>query len=178
MGLPVHRFVAAANVNDVLPEYLHTGRLRVRPAIRTLSNAMDVGNPGNFARLEALFGSNCTAMREVVHGSAWSDAATLQTIRDVYDTFGYVLDPHAAVAFRAWREFEESDPGDHRGIVLATAHPAKFLEAYEARIRAAIEIPVRLSERMGMRKLSIRMSSGFEEFKAFLSETGKAGQRP
>jgi len=172
MGLPVHRFIAASNINDVLPEYLRTGRLRTRASIRTLSNAMDVGNPSNFARLEALFNEDAAAMRDVVHGSASTDAATMETIREVYGSFGYVLDPHSAVAYRAWQEYRSADPGAHPGIVLATAHPAKFLEAYDGSVRAAITMPERLAGRLGKRKLAIPMAARYDAFKEFLSTTG------
>lgn len=177
MGLPVHRFLAASNINDVLPEYLRTGRLRARPSIRTLSNAMDVGNPSNFARLEAFFGGNAGDMREVVHGSAWADAATMETIREVYDSFGYVLDPHSAVAFRAWQEYRGGHPGARTGIVLATAHPAKFLEAYDGNVRAAITMPERLAGRLEKRNLAVPMAARYDDFKDFLCTSGKGGQR-
>ena len=177
MGLPVHRFIAASNINDVLPEYLRTGRLRTRPSIRTLSNAMDVGSPGNFARLEALFGGDAKGMRDVVHGSASADAATMETIRKVYDSFGYVLDPHSAVAYRAWQEYRSANPGAHPGVVLSTAHPAKFLEAYDGNVRAAITMPERLAGRLGKRKLAIPMAARYDDFKEFLRTTGKGGQR-
>lgn len=171
MGLPSRGFVAASNVNDVLPEYLRTGRLRVRPSIRTLSNAMDVGDPSNLPRLEACFDGDAAALRKVVHGTAWTDAATTETIHEVFNAHGYVLDPHSAVAYRAWQEYQRANGSEIRGVVLATAHPAKFLEAYEGSLRAAVKVPARLGARVGMKKLSVRMAPVFEHFKAFLSET-------
>jgi len=177
MGMPAQMFIAASNVNDVLPEYLRTGLLRTRPSIRTMSNAMDVGSPSNFARLEALFDGDRRAMCGVVHGSAWSDAETAETIRDVYKRLGYVLDPHSAVAYRAWQEYRRKSDDVHPGIVLATAHPAKFPEAYDAEIREAITVPHRLAEHLGKKKLSVPMSATYHEFRQFLWDTRKAGQR-
>jgi threonine synthase len=177
MGLPVHCFIAATNVNDVLPEYLRTGRLRERPSVRTLSNAMDVGSPSNFPRLAALFGGDAQRMGSVVHGSAWTDRATLETIREVYDRLGYVLDPHSAVAYRAWQEFRRTNGGDAPGIVLATAHPAKFLEAYDPRLRSAIRMPERLLKRISMRRLAIPMAARYDDFKGFLCATAKRGEQ-
>ena len=175
MGLPVRRFIAASNANDVLPEYLRTGILRTRPSVRTLSNAMDVGDPSNVDRLQALFGRDVGAMRAAVHGSAWTDGETMEAIRDVHARLGYVLDPHTAVAYRAWKTYMGVAENGGPGIVLATAHPAKFLEAYDDDIRAAISVPERLAVRMGRKKLSISMTSGFDEFKSFLCDTRKAG---
>ena len=111
-------------------------------------------------------------MRDVVRGSASTDAATMETIREVYDSFGYVLDPHSAVAYRAWREYRSGNPGAHPGIVLATAHPAKFLDAYDGSVRAAITMPERLAGRLGKRKLAIPMAARYDAFKEFLSTTG------
>ena len=171
MGLPVHMFLAASNANDVLPEYLRTGRVRPRPSVQTISNAMDVGDPSNFARLEAHFGGDVEAMRRVVRGSRWSDEATVQTIRAVYERHGYVLDPHTAVAYSAWHEYRKAAGDGHPGVVLATAHPAKFLEAYDRDLRAAISVPERLAERLGKTKASIPMTASFARLKTFLLDT-------
>jgi threonine synthase len=132
LGLPVARFVAACNANDVLPEYLRTSVLRARPSIATLSNAMDVGDPSNFDRLLALHGGNCDALRANVEGAVVTDEETRATLREVHKRTGYLLDPHTAVAYEAARRsaaFHASDganddPVSH--VVLGTAHPAKF----------------------------------------------------
>jgi threonine synthase len=180
MGLPASLFLAAANANDVLPEYLRTGQMRARPSVRTISNAMDVGDPSNFERLASLFDGDLRSMRRLIRGSSWTDDATRETIRLVHDRCGYVLDPHAAVAYRAWQEYVRGTagmPGRRPGIVLATAHPAKFLESYDDRVRASVTIPDRLSARMGQPKRSLPMPARYEDFKDYLCDTRTGGVR-
>lgn len=134
LGLPVAGFVAASNRNDVLPEYLRTGRYRARPSVSTVSNAMDVGDPSNFARLLQLHGDSYEALRAGVRGCVVTEDATRATIKDVYQKTGYLLDPHSAVGFAAARAAVLEEPGasgpdawSHLPfVVLATAHPAKF----------------------------------------------------
>jgi len=132
LGLPVARFVAASNLNDVLPEFLRTGVYRARPSIATLSNAMDVGDPSNFVRLLALHGGSVEALRANIEGVVVSEEDTRATIGDVYRRTGCLLDPHAAVGFAAARRAggaTAAGPGQPAQIVLATAHPAKFGDA-------------------------------------------------
>jgi threonine synthase len=144
-GLPVRRFVAATNVNDVVPRFLADGRYQPRPTIPTISNAMDVGAPSNFARLSDLFGADPEAMRAEIAGFAFGDAATRATIRRVRESTGYVLDPHGAVGWLAAEAWLENHPGDAT-VVLATAHPAKFPEVIAEELGArALEIPERLA---------------------------------
>jgi len=141
MGLPAGRFLAACNVNDVLPEYLRTGVYRARPSIATASNAMDVGDPSNFVRLAALHGGSLEAMRTNLSGYRVDEAATRGTIRDVYARTGYVLDPHGAVGYAAALRYRD-ETGDDRPIVtLATAHPAKFGEVIRQELGFEPELP-------------------------------------
>jgi threonine synthase len=128
LGLPVARFIAACNVNDVLPEYLRTGTYRARPSIATCSNAMDVGDPSNFPRLAQLVGGDVDALRARVTGISIDDRVTRDTIRDTWGRSGYLLDPHGAVGVAAAKRYVESGGGDAPVIALATAHPAKFGE--------------------------------------------------
>jgi len=128
MGLPVRRFVAATNANDVLPEYLESGAFRARPSIPTLSNAMDVGDPGNFARLAAFYGASPSRMAGEITGVRVSDAGTRAAIRDAHRRHGAILDPHAAVAYAAAVRYREASGAPAPVIVLATAHPAKFAD--------------------------------------------------
>ncbi len=128
MGVPVARFLAACNVNDILPEFLRTGEYRARRSVATASNAMDVGDPSNFVRLAALHAGSLEAMRENLAGYRVEEADTRVTIRDVYARTGYLLDPHGAVGYAAAVRYR-NETGDARPIVvLATAHPAKFGE--------------------------------------------------
>ena len=135
MGLPVAAFVAATNANTTVPEYLETGDYRPRQSVPTLSNAMDVGAPNNWERIEHLFGGDLEALRRVLRWGWWSDAATEESIRALC-SLGYLADPHAAVAYGVLAE--RLAPGE-TGIFLATAHPAKFLPVYE---RLGIDVPI------------------------------------
>ena len=131
MGLPVSRFIAATNANDVLPEYLATGRFTPRRSVPTLSNAMDVGDPSNFARLDRLHAGSADAMRAAILGVSVSEPETRAAIREAYARYGRVLDPHGAVAYAAARRYLEAGAPEQGGTVmaLATAHPAKFADA-------------------------------------------------
>lgn len=124
-GMPAKSFIAACNANDAVTRYLQTGVLKPQPAVQTLSNAMDVGNPSNFVRILELFGREFNCVKENLTAVSISDETTSNTMRDVFDECGYLLDPHGAVAFAALSEFLQDRPGD-RGIILETAHPIKF----------------------------------------------------
>jgi threonine synthase len=141
MGLPVHRFVAATNINDVLPEYLTTGAYRPRPSVTTISNAMDVGDPSNFVRATTLTGSTLDGMRARVDGEMVTDADTRAEMRDTYVGCRYVLDPHGAVGCRAARRWMAANRADMPVIVLATAHPAKFAEVITRELGIEPELP-------------------------------------
>ena len=127
-GLPVEGFVAATNANDVVPEYLDTGKFHPRTSVRTLSNAMDVGDPSNFERLLAVFNRDPEAMRAVIHGERVTDEETRATMRRVYERHGLLLDPHTAVGVLAAERFRAASGFDGELLVLATAHPGKFSE--------------------------------------------------
>lgn len=168
LGLKVARFVAATNRNDVVPEYLREGEYRPRPSVATISNAMDVGAPSNFARMENLFGSEWEAMKNRVAGFAYDDEVTRETIRRIKLETGYTLEPHGAVgwlAAEAWRkEHPEADT-----IVLETAHPAKFLDVMEEELGAgSVAIPERLGCLAKLEKVAIEMSPDEEEFAEWL----------
>jgi threonine synthase len=141
VGLPVERFIAATNANNVVTEYLETGIYRARPSIATLSNAMDVGDPSNFPRLLALFGGSFARMRERLSSTSVDEATTCTTIRDVYRRTGYLLDPHSAVGWAA-SERLASETGCRCPVVtLATAHPAKFGEVIERELGFVPALP-------------------------------------
>ena len=134
-GLPVASFVAATNANTTVPEYLETGTYRPRPSVPTLSNAMDVGAPNNWERIEHLFGGDLEALRRVLRWGSRSDAETVESLRALCSA-GYLADPHAAVAYGVLAD--RLAPGE-TGVFLATAHPAKFLPVYE---RLGIDVPI------------------------------------
>lgn len=156
IGVPAAGFVTATNVNDVVPEYLETGVLRLRPSRPTISNAMDVGTPSNFERIRALYGDDLGRLRSDVEGSAHTDAETRRCIADVVDRTGYVLDPHSAVGYLGLRAGRRRWP-QGAPIVLATAHPAKFIEVVGPEIGGAVTVPARLAERLDAEAVEERL---------------------
>lgn len=170
MGLPVEKFVAATNVNDVVPEYLMTGSLNPRPSKHTLSNAMDVGNPSNFARMMDLYENNLEAIRKDVAGYAFTDAQTLDAMRSVAGKYGYILDPHGAIGYLGLKRYMEENSSDINGIFLETAHPAKFKEAVEDAIDQTIGLPSTLEKFMKGKKSAIPVSVRYDDFKAALEK--------
>ncbi len=143
LGLPIRRFVAAANVNDAFPEYLRTGRFTTRPSIRTISNAMDVASPSNLERIVALYRGRFGRLRADVSGRSFTDDATRACIASTVARHGYLLDPHSAVGMLGLEAELQARPKAH-GIVLATAHPAKFDAVLEPIIGRPVELPARL----------------------------------
>lgn len=172
MGLPVKRFIAATNRNDVVPEYLEEGRYRARPSESTISNAMDVGAPSNFARMAALFNNELAAFRAIISGYSFTDEETKACIRDVYDRQGYVLDPHGAVAFAGLHSYMEENR-ELNGVFLETAHPAKFRDTVEEILQMEIPVPGPLAICLDKPKKSIRIKSGLEELKGALLASGE-----
>ncbi|MEN9611374.1 MAG: hypothetical protein RLZZ628_2188 [Bacteroidota bacterium] len=174
MGLPVHRFVAATNRNDIFPKYLDSGEYQPRPSVRTLSNAMDVGNPSNFARMEALHGI-WQKMKVAIAGFSFDDAATEAAVREVYEQYKYMIDPHGAVGYLAWRAYQRrSKQGSSRktlkGIILETAHPSKFLPDMERILAKPVEVPEKLAILANRQKVATQMGTTYEPFKDFLLE--------
>lgn len=165
MGLPVKRFIAANNRNNVFYEYLETGVYAPRPSVQTIANAMDVGAPSNFARIRDLFGHDHTAIRTLISGNFYTDAEIAETIREVDKNNGYLCDPHGACGYRA---LAGSLSEGETGLFLETAHPAKFRETVEAILDRKIEIPSKLQAFMKGTKQSLELSADFGEFKAYL----------
>ncbi len=168
MGLPVDRFVAASNLNDVLPRFIETGVFTPMHSVATLSNAMDVGNPSNFGRIIHLFEGNLRNLRCILTSASYSDAVTLKTIAECFVRNDYVLDPHGAVAAAALQHYRANDNRKLNGIILETAHPAKFMDMYEDPMKAAIEVPDRLRAMMQGTKQSVKISARFDDLKTFL----------
>jgi len=162
MGLPVQQFIAATNINDVVPEYLASGKFEPRQSKRTISNAMDVGNPSNFARILELHDHKIDRVREDIVGSVHTDDETLDAIREVSNQYGYVLDPHGAVAYLGWKRQRQ------RGIVLETAHPAKFQDVVRKAIGQSVEIPQRLQQCLNKKKQSVLIPNEYEALKQIL----------
>jgi threonine synthase len=166
-GLPVQHFIAACNVNDAVPDYLRTGIFLAKPTIPTISNAMDVGNPSNFIRILELLNQDHTALTNLITGYTISDAVTAQTIQEVFQQHGYVLDPHGAIAYAALKHYQMHH--DHaKGYILETADPVKFPEAVKAAIGAAPKIPLAAMELFTKQKRSIPLLNEYASFKDYL----------
>ena len=170
IGLPIAQFVAATNVNDAVPEYLESGIYEPRPSIATVANAMDVGAPSNFERVQSLYNSDLTALRQDIVGFAYEDARVIAEIGHVYREHGYVLDPHSAIAWLALQDRLVDQP-DARGVFLATAHPAKFREVVEPAIGRSIELPRALAEAISRPRHSISMPADYNALEDFLRAT-------
>ena len=166
-GLPVRHFIAACNANDVVPSYLQTGRYSSKPAVATLSNAMDVGDPSNFVRILEIFHHEFTSLKKVMTSYSISDEETRQTIRDVYSRYHYLPDPHGAVGFLALERYLARHSGE-KGIFLETAHPVKFYDAVEPVIREKVPMPDAVKSLLGREKQSLRINPDFTELKDFL----------
>jgi len=165
MGLPVKRFIAANNRNDIFLQYLQTGEYKPRPSVSTIANAMDVGDPSNFARVLDLFGGSHDAIVSEISGVSYNDVQIAETLKACYSETGYLLDPHGACGYRA---LKEGLLENETGVFLETAHPAKFLETVENIIGEKVEIPLKLQEFMKGEKKSLSLSKDFDTFKAYL----------
>ena len=165
MGLPIKRFIAANNANDIFYKYLKSGKYEPKPSIQTIANAMDVGDPSNFARILDLYGNSHERITSLINGATYSDERISETMQECYKSSGYILDPHGACGYQALKELLK--PGE-TGVFCETAHPAKFKEKVDEILNTNIEIPERLAAFMRGTKLSIPMSKDFETFKKFL----------
>ena len=165
MGLPVKRFIAANNRNDIFYQYLKTGEYNPRPSVATIANAMDVGDPSNFARIIDLYKGSHEAICADISGEAYTDEQIRETVKRAYEETGYLLDPHGACGYRALEEGLK--PGE-TGIFLETAHPAKFLQTVESIIGREVAIPEKLQAFMRGTKQSMLMSRDFASFKDYL----------
>ena len=168
IGLPVAKYVASTNVNDVVPQYLRTGEFHPRAAQATFSNAMDVGNPNNFPRLLDLCRNRLEYVQKEIWGHGATDEETLAAMRMLHDKFGYISDPHTAVGVLGWEAYKRQHPEPAQGLVLATAHAAKFADVVMKAIGTAPPLPDRLAAYLKRDKLSLPISSSYDEFKQFL----------
>lgn len=165
MGLPIKRFIAANNSNDVFYQYLQTGQYNPKPSVQTLANAMDVGDPSNFARILDLYDYSHERIIQLISGCTYNDRQISETMRQCYADNGYILDPHGACGYRALKEGLHDD---EIGVFCETAHPAKFKETVELIIGTEVAIPERLAAFMRGQKQSIPLSKEFDDFKQFL----------
>jgi len=170
LGLPVAGFVAATNANDVVPSYLASGNYSPRPSVATLSNAMDVGAPSNFARMSALFRGSWEEMRGRISGASYSDTQTREAIREAYQHTGEALCPHTAIGWLAARDFRTAHP-DATTITLATAHPSKFIDTLDDVLGPdTVAIPERLACLANREKQATPMPADWTTFHEWLED--------
>jgi threonine synthase len=169
MGLPIQHFVAATNANDIVPNYLETKEFSPRPSISTISNAMDVGNPSNFARMLDFFDRRHDEMRREISGHSFSDQETQTAMRDVFTRSDYTLDPHGAVGYLGLKKYQQQNP-DAVGVFLETAHPVKFKDIVESAIQEELEIPEPLQHFLSGVKKTIACPADFKSFKRKLHD--------
>ena len=165
MGLPVKRFIAANNANDIFYNYLKTGKYEPKPSKQTLANAMDVGDPSNFARIYDLYGKSHERISALISGATYSDEQIKATMKQCYKETNYILDPHGACGYQALVDgLQEGEIG----VFCETAHPAKFKEKVDEILGIDVQIPDRLAAFMKGKKQSVAMSKDFADFKRFL----------
>lgn len=166
LGMPVKHFVASTNVNDVVPKFMENGVYKPMSSIATISNAMDVGDPSNFVRIRHMHKNDLETLKEHLSSYAFTDEATKTTMKEVYSKTGYVMDPHGAVGYLGFKEYQKSHP-DTYGIFLETAHPVKFLDVVEDTLGLSPKIPNQIKRVMHKQKKSHQISE-YENLKSYL----------
>ena len=167
MGLPIDHFIASTNVNDAVPRFLETGTYDPMPTIQTISNAMDVGNPSNFIRIQKIFNNDIVKIKKILSGYRFTDQDTKKALKEIYDIKNYIADPHGAVGYLGLKKFLEQQNEDYYGVFLETAHPVKFLDSVNKTLKLEVEIPERLKDTLSKEKTSIPIRD-FAELKAYL----------
>ena len=169
MGLPIDKYIAATNINDVFPKYIESGRFEAKPSVKTISNAMDVGNPSNFVRIRALYKDDINIARQNIYSKSFSDEQTKSAIREIYEKYGYTIDPHGAVGYLALKNYlRDTGIKKYNGIVLETAHPGKFADIVSEVIDQKINLPERLAACMQKEKHAYKISASYDGLKEFL----------
>ena len=165
-GLPISKFIAGTNANDIVPQYLKSGIYKAKPSVSTISNAMDIGDPSNFPRIVELNGGTFEGVKAELVGYAFTDDETKTVMKEVVDRTGYVLEPHGAIAYLALKEYMKDH--DCQGILLETAHPAKFHDVVEPVIGQKVEIPQRLQDYLSRKKEALLLNPEFKALKEYL----------
>ena len=168
-GLPVKHFIAACNANDTVPNFLQTNNYTPKQAVATISNAMDVGNPSNFVRILEIFNKETDTLKNNLSAISISDEETKRTLKKVYETTHYLLDPHGAVGYHALEDYLKTHP-TQKGIVIETAHPVKFFDVVEPIIDSPIKIPAAIKQQLSAEKKSLLIENNAEALKEFLLE--------
>lgn len=165
MGLPIRRFIAANNANNIFYNYLKTGVYEPKPSVQTIANAMDVGDPSNFARIYDLYNGSHDKISSIISGATYTDDEIKASVKQCFKDNGYILDPHGACGYQALKDNLKKG---ETGVFCETAHPAKFKDTIENIINTEIEIPQRLSDFMKGKKQTVELSDKFDDFKTFL----------
>lgn len=166
MGLPIDHFIAATNINDAVPAYLETGQYAAVKTTPTISNAMDVGDPSNFVRIQKIYGNNFTQLKDHLSGYRFTDDATREAMREIYHTSSYIADPHGAVGYLGLKDYLEKHPGKY-GVFLETAHPVKFLDTVEETLERKVPMPERIQSLLDKEKKSIGIKN-YADLKSYL----------
>lgn len=169
MGLPIHHFIAATNVNDTVPRYFENGIYEPNPAVATISNAMDVADPSNFARILQMFAQNERALKASLTAYRFTDEETVAAMEKVYKEHQYLMDPHGAVGYLGLKKYMQRHPG-HTGIFLETAHPSKFLNTMPESLQSQVSIPEQVQELSGRQKVSVKMGADYGQLKEWLMQ--------
>jgi threonine synthase len=167
LGLPIKHFVASTNINDTVPQYLLNGNYDPKPSKATISNAMDVGNPSNFIRIQELFDNNLSSLKKSFSSYSFSDDETKIMMKSIYDKFNYISEPHGAIGYLGLQKHGLET--NEFGVFLETAHPVKFLDVVEETLTVNVEIPPQIKEVMSKEKVSILISN-YQELKNFLNK--------
>ena len=169
MGLPIHHFIASTNINDVVTEYLKSGSYNPKKSIQTISNAMDVGNPSNFIRIQKIFNNDFFKLKKKLSSFSYTDNLTKKALKEIYKINGYIADPHGAVGFLGLKEYLniQEDPEAYQGIFLETAHPIKFKSTVDNILKTNIKLPERLQGILEQKKVSSPLRK-YSELKSLL----------
>ncbi|MBX3009645.1 MAG: threonine synthase [Melioribacteraceae bacterium] len=169
MGLPIYKFIGATNSNNVFTEFIETANFSPRESVLTLSNAMDVGNPSNLERINELYSNKIELIRDAVFSSSFDDNSTKEGIKNIYEKFNYIIDPHGAVGYLSLIDYVDKNKiSNYTGIVAETAHPAKFKDAVEEVIGREVKIPIQLAESINKEKKSILLENNLAHLKEIL----------
>jgi len=166
LGLPIHQFIAATNANDIIPEYLNTEEYHPKPSVQTISNAMDVGDPSNFIRIQQLYDNKFSALKKDLHSYSYTDYQTREAMLHLYNNCNYVADPHGAVGYLGIKKYQEEHV-DTQCIFLETAHPVKFLDVVEPVINNSIDYPPQIQAVINKKKEATAIEN-YEQLKSFL----------
>nr|WP_298997945.1 threonine synthase [uncultured Allomuricauda sp.] len=169
LGMPVNHFIASTNVNDVVPKFMKKGEYIPQPSVATISNAMDVGDPSNFVRIQHLYGNDFEKLQENLSSYSFTDEETKEAMLHVYENFGYVADPHGAVGYLGLKKHQQQHPNTH-GIFLETAHPVKFLDVVKETLNIEIDIPPQIEKVLGKTKYFIKIDA-YKQLKTFLLDS-------